>query len=367
MHAKLLAAPARTVWAEVDASALPPAVTTGAFRRLLRVRGPVAKAASAPAAAVDALTVRDDHLTTDWVLRYANPDGISALGAAAKARLSDAVTEVLAPGVDPDTLVRRWDRGLADVGPEQRLEPRSVEQLQADTLDIGEALVTALLVRLARTMPTMDDVAASEERATAGVARAEMVRTIVQLAAQANMATAVVPMADARRLDLPVVDVRDERHAVVDMAGLNDWTARVMDVARQSFDRLPFAELENGSERLRRRFIEHLRVDGDDLTRGIKAIAAKVVVDDSFGDVDRARLDAPALDLLHKLDPTRHRAGADPGSPDHRDRSAAGLAAPGLVRRPADRAGDGLPALRLPDVRTAPSLRPRVDDPRARS
>ena len=59
--------------------ACPPAVTTGAFRRLTRLRGPVVRAAlahrRARVPAVEALTVREDRLTTDWVRVYANPDG----------------------------------------------------------------------------------------------------------------------------------------------------------------------------------------------------------------------------------------------------------------------------------------------------
>jgi len=77
VHAKLLQSPARSIWADVNDSALPPAVTTGAFRRLTRIRGPVAEVAvlaqESRAAAVESLTVRDDHLSADWVLAYANP------------------------------------------------------------------------------------------------------------------------------------------------------------------------------------------------------------------------------------------------------------------------------------------------------
>ncbi len=53
VHGKLLDAPATTVWSTLAASTLPPAVTTGAFRRLLRSRGPVVKAAGVGAAAGD--------------------------------------------------------------------------------------------------------------------------------------------------------------------------------------------------------------------------------------------------------------------------------------------------------------------------
>ena len=72
----------RSVWASIEASSLPASVTTGAFRRLTRPRGPLVRAAVAAAGAtsrtaVDMLTVRDDRLTTDWVRTYQSPDGDS--------------------------------------------------------------------------------------------------------------------------------------------------------------------------------------------------------------------------------------------------------------------------------------------------
>ena len=61
VHAKVLDAPQRSVWASLEESSLPTSVTAGAFRRLARVRGPVVRAALANAdlrvAAVEALTV----------------------------------------------------------------------------------------------------------------------------------------------------------------------------------------------------------------------------------------------------------------------------------------------------------------------
>lgn len=85
VHAKVLDAPQRSVWAALDDSSLPATVTAGAFRRLARVRGPVVRSAvragrEQRAQAVESLTVRaEDRRTTDWVLQYTNPDGIGAV------------------------------------------------------------------------------------------------------------------------------------------------------------------------------------------------------------------------------------------------------------------------------------------------
>ena len=81
----------------------------------------------------------------------------------------------------------------------------------------------------------------------------------------------------------------------------------------------------------------------------------------------RARIDAPALGLVQKLDP----AVTVPARINGRLRGGSGtlpvVAAARLVRRPARRAGDGASALPLPDVRAAAPLRPRVDGPRPRT
>src|SRR5204863_5144687 len=45
VHPKLLETPGRSVWGALEVSSLPSAVTTGAFRRLARIRGPVVRTA----------------------------------------------------------------------------------------------------------------------------------------------------------------------------------------------------------------------------------------------------------------------------------------------------------------------------------
>src|SRR5262249_19806122 len=121
VHAKVLDAAHRSVWASLGASSLPLTVTTGAFRRLARVRGPIVRVAVRTAAqrlaSVEALAVRDDRLTTSWVIGYSAPDGIRGLSDAAAARLTAEMASRISPGIDRDALLAKWRADLASPTP----------------------------------------------------------------------------------------------------------------------------------------------------------------------------------------------------------------------------------------------------------
>ncbi len=306
VHAKVLSEPGRSVWAAVGASSLPPAVTTGAFRRLTRLRGPVVKAAklAAQPLAVEALTVREDHLTADWVLTYANPDAVEGLGAAARERINVRIAARIAPGVDRDALLGEWDDALKAPGPEEPLSPERVAQGRFDTLDVRRPMYAALLVQLLAGMPTPEQMREDEDAAAAGAATAEHLRTLGAQAQQLNIGKVEVPLDDAKRLDLPVADEDQARRlAIVEIEPLRDWANRMLDLIRQMNDRLPFPEFERAAEGLKDRLIERGRISGDRLASGFKAIAERIVTDDAYAEDDRSRLDVPALGLLGKLDP----------------------------------------------------------------
>ncbi|MEP7113916.1 MAG: hypothetical protein ABI862_11665, partial [Ilumatobacteraceae bacterium] len=309
VHGKLLQSPDRTIWAEVDSSALPATVTTGAFRRLTRIRGPVAKVAAPNLDRrvnwVESLTVRADHLSADWVLNYSNPDGVDGVGSLAKSRITDDMVARIAPGTDRDTLLAQWDETLAKPGPEQLLSPAVLEQADQHSLEISETILPSILTRLVQGAPTFHEISESEDLAAAGAARAEMIRSVVQVAAQSHLDRFELPLEDAKRLDLEVVDETDDgRKAVVTSDGLRSWAGRALEIARGSFDGLAFPEFENSGEQLRQRLVEGLIIEGGRLFEGLKAIAAKVIVDDQFADGDRSRLDAPGLALVTKLNPS---------------------------------------------------------------
>ena len=149
VHAKVLDAPRRSVWAAVEASSLPLSVTTGAFRRLTaaaRAGRAGRRCASRARCAVDALTVRDDRLTTDWVLRLrATRTAIDGSVQPRGARITDARSpHGSRPGVDRDTLLREWADELAKPGAGRAARPASARAgAAADALDVGEPLVDA--------------------------------------------------------------------------------------------------------------------------------------------------------------------------------------------------------------------------------
>jgi hypothetical protein len=99
-HRRLRQPDTRTVQAHVDVSSLPLGVTSGAFRRLLRPRGPVARFAATALAdrplKVSALTADASELTKDYVRPYTNPDGI------------DSITVVARPLLTPELVSHAW-------------------------------------------------------------------------------------------------------------------------------------------------------------------------------------------------------------------------------------------------------------------
>jgi hypothetical protein len=99
-HRRLRQPDTRTVQAHVDVSSLPLGVTSGAFRRLLRPRGPVARFAATALAdrplKVSALTADASELTKDYVRPYGNPDGI------------DSITVVARPLLTPELVSHAW-------------------------------------------------------------------------------------------------------------------------------------------------------------------------------------------------------------------------------------------------------------------
>ena len=303
VHAKVLSGPGQSVWAAVGASSLPPAVATGAFRRLTRLRGPVVKAAKLDAQplAVEALTVREDHLTADWVLSYANPDAVAALGPAARERIDARVAGRIAPGVDRDALLAEWDDALKAPGPEEALSSERVAQGRFDTLDVRVPMYAALLVQLLAGMPPPEQMREDEDAAAAGAATAEHLSAL-----RRNSSTSARSRCRWRtRGDSILVadEDRQRRLAIVEIEPLRDWANRMLDLIRQMNDRLPFPEFERAAEGLKDRLIKRGRISGDRLASGFKAIAERIVTDDQYAEDDRSRLDVPALGLLGKLDP----------------------------------------------------------------
>ena len=310
VHAKVLDAPQRSVWASLEASSLPAAVTTGPFRRLTRVRGPVLRRAVTDAEprtlAVDALAVRDDRLTTDWVRLYANPDGIGGLGELARNRVSDEIAAQVAPGADRETLLETWAAALTDPAPSDRLDADALARAELPAaVNISRGLAASVIGRILATTPGRREVEANDEAAITAAAHAMLLRGLLSIVLHARVETLELSRADVERLDIEAAGPAHDGQAVtVRPAALSALAERAIETVRErQIEGVPFDEFERNGEQLRRFYSGNLRLEGAEVLRGIQAIAGKVVLDDPFLDPPRGRIDAPALGLLAKLDP----------------------------------------------------------------
>ena len=313
VHGKVLDAPGVTVLARVAASSLPPAAVTGAFRRLVRSQGHLARIgvravgrggvdAATRIRAVDRLTVADDLQTTDWVLRYVAPDGIDRFSAAAQARVTDLIATRLVPGADAATLLAQWRKLAGEPGPEERLGAQAVAGARFEDTDLGGSVLAAILARLVAVAPGWEEMFADENLAVAGFVNAGQLAEFSWRAGSAQLYTVDLPLPDIKRLDLPLDDHR-ERTGVVPTEPLHAWARTRMDEIRERFGDTPLPDAELDAGRLGEALAEQLRVSGERLAVGFARIADKLIVDDPFAEADRPRIDAPGLQLVAKLNP----------------------------------------------------------------
>lgn len=305
VHAKLPDAPGGSVWASLAASSLPLTVTVGAFRRLTRARGPVARVAVAAAAerrpAVDALTVRDDRLTRDWVRAYAPPDGVRGLGALAAARLDDALARRIDRRASAADLLARWGEGLPRPTPTDVLTPDRLDRLQPPReADLGREVAAAAVRRILRTAPTEREVEADAGAAIAAASGAILLRALLDALPEADAVE--VPVEDAKRLDLEGARAEDRTRLRVPRDALLAFAMRRLELARRHGD-VPFGDFEAPAARLREIAEGARRLDGEKLAAAAAAIAARSVSGDPLVMPARDRIDAPALRLVDKLDP----------------------------------------------------------------
>jgi hypothetical protein len=305
VHAKVLAAPARTVWAQLSDSSLPRTVTTGAFRRLTRARGPVLRAALASLderrAAVAALAVAVDRLTTSWVLSYVSPDGITGLSETAAARITPEIAAQIDPSGDRDALLKRWRDALAKPGVPDRLDPAALHP--PATVDLSHAFLTSLLQRLLRAAPTLNQIQNEPLAALGGATRAALLQVVVQIATGLNIAALPVSAADAHRLELPVHPT-ELGVSTLGTSDLRAFAERMIEAARGRHVILPAQEAEQRGNQLRALAATHLNFTGQAAAHALEAIGRKAVLNDPFADPPRARVFVPGIGLLQKLDPT---------------------------------------------------------------
>src|SRR4051812_47452019 len=311
VHAKVVDTPGQSVWATLEASSLPLTVATGAFRRVTRVRGPIVRAAvrstAERRAAVDALAVRDDRFTTNWVLQYSSPDGIRRLSDVAAARLTPDIAASIAPGVDRDALIAQWRADLAKPAPSDRLTREALAHASppADA-DLTAEFVGSLVRRLANTAPTDRQMAADAQSAINGASHAILFRTLVEIAGRFGIRDLQISAADALRLQLQTrVVLRGATRTRVTTDALLAFSNRALEAVQQHDIGAPLADFERTGAELRAITANGIHLDAQTLLRGLEAIGTKAVTDDPFAESARARINEPALGLVAKLDPAR--------------------------------------------------------------
>ncbi len=226
VHARVRQPTGTTVATAVEASTLPTGITSGAFRRLVRPRGPVARFAAASLAdrpqRIAALTADAGDLTKDYVRPYRNPDGIEDISIAARGVIGPELVSH-AWGFAGDDRVVLEQRAVALRQPSvtdtlvgggiDHLKPNAVIRPATGPAEVLSALLLAL--------PAPETIAADREAA-------QIARTLVpQLRAAISMTDHVVlPSNVSDRVGLAGrVTTRQQRLELV------DWTSLVDNVA----------------------------------------------------------------------------------------------------------------------------------------
>lgn len=309
VHSKVLDLPARSVWASLDASSLPHTVTAGAFRRITRLRGPLVRTAVRTRAqlpdVVGALTVRADRLTTDWVARYAAPDGVRGLSEVAASRLTPALAAAIFGNADPAAAVARVRAELArPAAPDLMSAERLDHGDPAQSFDLSGGIAAALVRRLIATMPSERDMMAGVDPALTGASHATLLQDLVSMAANSNVGQFEISPGDARRLRLqPTGHSRDGSRIVVNADAFRDLSNRALTIARQFNVAVPVDELQLTSSRVQALARASRVVTRASLSRAFAMLGARSTAPDAFAEPARGRIPAPPLQLLARLDP----------------------------------------------------------------
>jgi hypothetical protein len=309
VHAKVIDAPARSIWATLDTSSLPHVVTTGAFRRLARMRGPMVRTAMRARAQVagvtESLTVRDDRLTTDWVISYVPPDGIRGLSDAAAARLTPELATSLFGDADVQSVVSRVREDLARPAAPDLLTPEALNRGDpAQAFDLSGNLVAALVRRVIAAIPTERDMTASADAALTGASNATLLRSLFSIARSAHIGRFQVSLSEARRLRLqPAQRSEDGSRIDIGFDALEDLISRVLTIARQHNVEIPASELEATGLKLAELARSSRSIERGRLARAFALLGTRGVAIDAFAEPARGRIPVPPLQLVAKLDP----------------------------------------------------------------
>jgi hypothetical protein len=161
-----------------------------------------------------------------------------------------------------------------------------------------------LVRRLVTTAPDERQMERDAESAVTGASHATLLRVAIEMAGGAHVSDFAVPLGDAKRLRLEVAGrANDPGFVLVNLASLRDYSNRALALVRRHDVPVPFEEFARIGERLRELGAVTRRVESGAVLNGLSAIGARAVGIDRFVEPPRARLDAPALQLIAKLNP----------------------------------------------------------------
>ena len=226
VHARVRQPTGTTVAAAVEASTLPSGITSGAFRRLVRPRGPVARFAAPSlvdrARRIAALTADPADLTKDYVRPYRNPDGIEGISVAARGVIGpELVSQAWGFAGDDRVVLEQRAVALGQPSVTDALVGGGIDHLDPDAAIRPATGPAAVLSALLLALPTPEAIAAEREAA-------QITRTLVpQLRAAIAMTDHVVlPSGVVTRVGLVGrAATRQQR------LGLVDWTSLADNVA----------------------------------------------------------------------------------------------------------------------------------------
>lgn len=299
---------AATVRANVEASALPVAAASGAFRRLARARGPLARHAGV---VVGRALADADGTGRDWVRVRQVPDGVLAVrpdvAAAVPAEVVQRVQAFDAAATSAADVLTDWSATLSGTrAPSDAIDDEALARVAAQ--DPGRLAAAVAGGAVATVLAAMPDLAAVEgDRATAVTAATTAVR--LQAAVRAGLGMHVaehrVDADDARRLGLSDEPLPDGT-AIVPFDRLAELAERVLSLAHQ---------LEVGEDELVPAFAQtealHAaagqarELAGDALVGVVKRLARPYVRPGGVTDAPRARLAVGSLGLVDALAPAR--------------------------------------------------------------
>lgn len=318
------AATATTVHAQVSASSLPVSATTGAMRRLIRPRGPLAR----KVAGLDSARVLagPDGITRNWVRTRQVSDGIVGLSAATiaaiPADLLQRVVQFDPATTTPAEILNRWATSLA----EQPSASDAVDDAVLNTIaQSGQGLLArssslnAIATLLSR-LPELADIERDEPAAVAGAMIAIQLQTTIRVCLSVNIGETQVSARDAARLKLNDEASPDDDSP--DGAGPDDDSpdgtvkvsmSRLAELATQILQLAAHHQVGQGDLVAARATAEVFggvvsrarELSGDQVATLVKQLAEPFIRPGGLTDIDRSPITVAALELVAALAPAR--------------------------------------------------------------